>query len=220
VPGHGPAGRGPITITGTRRKWFPAVNAGEAIGWILHLICPGPNRHLRGDVEPLHLSIAPFPLEACFVCVSFQKMSLLDHRLATVLQIRTALAIRMFELHQLGAASSNCAIKPKKTKASAIKAPPLGHSRPIRQSPLGRAAYFRGSAKMRSRKMGFPDSLATSICHSGLFSKSLATSRAMSANIPLASLRAAASSGQSATTLGLDRAPWLILNEYCGITSG
>jgi hypothetical protein len=49
-------------------------------------------------------------------------MSLLDHHLATVRQIRAALAIRKFELHQLRWR------KPEATKANAIKTAPLGRS--------------------------------------------------------------------------------------------
>jgi hypothetical protein len=68
-----------------------------------------------------------------------------------------------------------------------------------------RRPYFIDSASGLSRKMGFPDSSASSICHSGCFSKSPATSRAMSANMPSASLRAAPSLGQSEATLRLER---------------
>jgi hypothetical protein len=75
-----------------------------------------------------------------------------------------------------------------------------------------RRPYFIDSASKLSRKMGFPDSSATSICHSGCFSKSPATSRAMSANMPSASLRAAPSLGQSEATLRLERPPCRIRN--------
>jgi hypothetical protein len=33
--------------------------------------------------------------------LGFEKMNLLDRRLATILQVRTVLAVRMFELQQL-----------------------------------------------------------------------------------------------------------------------
>jgi hypothetical protein len=46
-------------------------------------------------------------------------MKLFDHRLAAILQIRTVLAARMFELRELR--GSDSPTKPKTTKASALK---------------------------------------------------------------------------------------------------
>jgi hypothetical protein len=68
-------------------------------------------------------------------------MNLLDHRLATVRQIRAALAIRMFELHQLRRCIQTTPTKPEAAKASAIKIAPLGRSNrgfaDLRQADLG-----------------------------------------------------------------------------------
>jgi hypothetical protein len=52
--------------------------------------------------------------------VSLKKMNLLDHRLATILQVGIALAARMLELRQLRRQVQTAQIKRKTTKASAI----------------------------------------------------------------------------------------------------
>ena len=64
----------------------------------------------------LHLPIVFF----C-ICVSLKKMNLFDHRLATILQIRTVLAARMFELRELRRRVQIAQLSPRRRRRARSK---------------------------------------------------------------------------------------------------
>ena len=77
----------------------------------------------------LHLRIVFFAF-----CVSLNKMNLHDHRLAAILQIRTALVARMFELRDLRRRVQTAQLSPRRLRRVAKRRPHLGR-RPLAKSP-------------------------------------------------------------------------------------
>jgi hypothetical protein len=73
-----------------------------------------------GKFYNYHIELHTFRL-CFFLCVSLKKMNLFDHRLAAILQIRTVLAARMFELRDLRRRVQTAQLNPRRRRRARSK---------------------------------------------------------------------------------------------------
>jgi hypothetical protein len=73
-----------------------------------------------GEFYNYHIELHTFRL-CFFLCVSLKKMNLFDHRLAAILQIRTVLAARMFELRDLRRRVQTAQLNPRRRRRARSK---------------------------------------------------------------------------------------------------